>query len=248
MGERQDNPGITFVDAGSPASSSSGRPKRTHTRVACNACRSRKHKCNGDRPTCTGCLDRGTKCIYDADLDTTRAGTLRRRYETLEAENKEMHHLVKSLRLSPQTDVDRLIQSLRSGHSIAAALEHMDQSSMSIRDRRPSLAGSTSASARTLSDPDTGSQAELLSQSSDRTNEVRDASRDKRMQVANLLVEPSEHMTDEEMRDGPTCESVHTSEMPILYSSPILYSDPWELTLPYGVPAAEPSWSTILHA
>ncbi|KAG8624453.1 hypothetical protein KVT40_007520 [Elsinoe batatas] len=213
MGERQDNPDITFVDAGSPASSSSGRPKRTHTRVACNACRSRKHKCNGERPTCTGCLDRGTKCVYDADLDTTRAGTLRRRFETLEAENKEMHHLVKSLRLSPQTDVDRLVQSLRSGHSIAAALEDLDQSSASMPDRRPSLAGSTSASARTLSD---------LSTRQTSIGEARDASRDKRMQLATLLVEPNataEGTTD----DGPTCESVHTPEEiiphPILFHS-----------------------------
>lgn len=69
---------------GSPASSSSGpfrqkqkqipiarnsgsgyeRPERARTSHACEPCRERKTKCDGERPSCRRCLHTGIQCHY----------------------------------------------------------------------------------------------------------------------------------------------------------------------------------------
>ncbi|KAM5357007.1 hypothetical protein ACJZ2D_016710 [Fusarium nematophilum] len=38
--------------------------KRRRTSLACNSCRSRKSRCNGERPVCSTCSDMGFQCVY----------------------------------------------------------------------------------------------------------------------------------------------------------------------------------------
>ena len=44
--------------------------KRQRTAVACNSCKNRKSRCNGQRPTCSTCLDLGFECVYRAPSRT----------------------------------------------------------------------------------------------------------------------------------------------------------------------------------
>lgn len=91
--ENASAPGSTFVEGlkaesaeNSPASSVSGqvralkkqlpivrnpasgsgyeRPERARTSHACEPCRERKTKCDGERPSCRRCLHTGTQCHY----------------------------------------------------------------------------------------------------------------------------------------------------------------------------------------
>ncbi|RBR26942.1 uncharacterized protein FIESC28_00210 [Fusarium coffeatum] len=45
-------------------SQTSASPTRAAQRSACDACRSRKCKCNGEKPTCARCAFHGLECIY----------------------------------------------------------------------------------------------------------------------------------------------------------------------------------------
>ena len=38
--------------------------KRQRTALACNSCRYRKSRCNGERPVCATCTDMGFECVY----------------------------------------------------------------------------------------------------------------------------------------------------------------------------------------
>ncbi|KAG7100923.1 Filamentous growth regulator 27 like protein [Verticillium longisporum] len=52
-------------------------------KVACEACRKRKGKCTGERPSCRFCNERGYKCEYDSEPMQTRSQALRRQNEIL---------------------------------------------------------------------------------------------------------------------------------------------------------------------
>ncbi|KAK9848425.1 hypothetical protein MYU51_016627 [Penicillium brevicompactum] len=45
------------------------RPGRKYTSRACEACRQRRAKCDGARPSCSRCLDRGVQCEYSTAED-----------------------------------------------------------------------------------------------------------------------------------------------------------------------------------
>ena len=40
------------------------RPERARTSHACEPCRDRKTKCDGERPSCRRCIGSGTTCYY----------------------------------------------------------------------------------------------------------------------------------------------------------------------------------------
>lgn len=45
--------------------------KRRRTALACNACRTRKSRCDGKRPNCTACIQSSLECIYEASESST---------------------------------------------------------------------------------------------------------------------------------------------------------------------------------
>ncbi|PNS19470.1 hypothetical protein CAC42_7314 [Sphaceloma murrayae] len=165
---------------------SSSPSQRKHITVACNACRTRKLKCNGDRPTCTGCQDRGTACVYDAETDTTRAVTLKRKYEILEKETKQLRSLVGILQRATQAEVDIIISSLRSGQSLQRILGEP-----SIRAQTRASGSSTEAASLSyldhFLDTDGSSRLQLLYPAVDYAEPLPTSSRDQRMQISALL-------------------------------------------------------------
>jgi hypothetical protein len=40
--------------------------KRQRIGYACDVCRAKKHRCDGERPTCGPCLGRSLQCVYSA--------------------------------------------------------------------------------------------------------------------------------------------------------------------------------------
>ncbi|KAJ5781353.1 hypothetical protein N7457_006513 [Penicillium paradoxum] len=66
------------------------RPNRKYTSRACEACRQRRAKCDGVRPSCSRCIDRGVECEYSTAEDGRQPAPksyvvmLRNRIELLE--------------------------------------------------------------------------------------------------------------------------------------------------------------------
>ncbi|KAJ5966655.1 hypothetical protein N7501_002903 [Penicillium viridicatum] len=66
------------------------RPGRKYTSRACETCRQRRAKCDGSRPSCSRCLDRGVQCEYSTAEDGRQPAPksyvvmLRNRIELLE--------------------------------------------------------------------------------------------------------------------------------------------------------------------
>ncbi|KAB2580377.1 Nitrogen assimilation transcription factor [Lasiodiplodia theobromae] len=81
----------------------SGQPKRkTVVAVACQPCQRRKHKCDGERPTCTPCLARNrTDCAYDADGDQRRTSALKSRIETLSRQVEDLKDIITGIAVDP---------------------------------------------------------------------------------------------------------------------------------------------------
>ncbi|PNS16601.1 hypothetical protein CAC42_4565 [Sphaceloma murrayae] len=109
----------------SSSPSSSRQPKRrrtSHIAVACNECRTRKQKCNGDRPICTACQDRSTECVYDAGPDGSRTTALKNETATLEKEAALMRELVEVMRHYPRDSVEGVVNGLRDGEEVGVVL------------------------------------------------------------------------------------------------------------------------------
>ncbi|TWU73728.1 hypothetical protein ED733_000251 [Metarhizium rileyi] len=63
--------------------------------IACERCRRKKAKCDGERPTCDRCVRNGTRCQYDADVGESRFSALKKKHSALDKEavqlRKDVH-------------------------------------------------------------------------------------------------------------------------------------------------------------
>ncbi|KAH0286335.1 hypothetical protein KCU62_g6887, partial [Aureobasidium sp. EXF-3399] len=90
----------------------------TNTDHACDACRKRKTKCDGTRPTCQPCSIRDVVCVYAAEPDAPPIIALKRKYEALKRQSSREHELLSRLRSASSHDVQRLLNSLRTAEEI----------------------------------------------------------------------------------------------------------------------------------
>lgn len=98
----------------------SSRRKRVQVVVACNGCRRKKIKCDGQRPTCTACRSKAGNCVYEADPDATPIIALRRKYDQLKLETDEKDRLLHDLRNSSEPESFRLLRRIRSDIDLPA--------------------------------------------------------------------------------------------------------------------------------
>ncbi|OAQ58389.1 C6 transcription factor [Pochonia chlamydosporia 170] len=66
--------------------------------VACEQCRRKKAKCEGQRPIRHRCFRNRTECHYDVDVGESRYSALKKRYTTLDKEAKQLRTEVHQLR------------------------------------------------------------------------------------------------------------------------------------------------------
>ncbi|KHO01502.1 Zn(2)-C6 fungal-type DNA-binding domain protein [Metarhizium album ARSEF 1941] len=88
--------------------------------IACERCRRKKAKCDGERPTCDRCLRNNTSCQYDADVGESRSSALKKKYGALEKETgqlrKEVHELKRLyeyIGASSEDEAYRVFQHIR---------------------------------------------------------------------------------------------------------------------------------------
>ncbi|KIW06813.1 uncharacterized protein PV09_02493 [Verruconis gallopava] len=87
-------------EGSSSAGGAAGRqPKRSKvTAVACQPCQKRKSKCDGLRPICSSCQQKGrTDCVYDSSSDLRRTSALKQRIENLQQEVSDLKDILLAL-------------------------------------------------------------------------------------------------------------------------------------------------------
>jgi len=85
--------------SGAGGSSSGKAAKRTKvTAVACTPCQKRKSKCDGRRPICSSCEQKGRNdCVYDSQSDLRRTSALKQRIEVLQGEVDDLREILMGL-------------------------------------------------------------------------------------------------------------------------------------------------------
>ena len=82
------SPPATSPSDKSPATSK--RRKDNVTPIACVECKRKKAKCDGVKPACRRCVDRGVDCVYNAISPSQRMNVLREQIKQYEAELKRL--------------------------------------------------------------------------------------------------------------------------------------------------------------
>ncbi|KAK4195111.1 putative nitrogen assimilation transcription factor [Triangularia verruculosa] len=113
-----------------PASSAGGpappRRKRQATTAACRACRKRKSRCDGARPTCSVCRDRKTRCEFDTIAATeTHTQALKRKYTELQQQKTAFEQIYEVLRSRPEKEAEEVLQRIRRGADANSVLRHV---------------------------------------------------------------------------------------------------------------------------
>ncbi|KAF2228973.1 hypothetical protein EV356DRAFT_435816, partial [Viridothelium virens] len=99
------------------------RLKRQQVAAACKACHRRKSKCDGVRPACTACQQRGIPCHYDVEPEESRMMALKRRNDDLERELARLWELFTFLRTRPLPEAHQILERMRSSSDLLAVLQ-----------------------------------------------------------------------------------------------------------------------------
>lgn len=89
------------------------RPKRAAVKLACEACRKKRIKCDAQVPECGPCAKRGEACRYDSYNDETTTLSLKRRVTFLQRENLRNRDLIGVLRSRTEPEAIETLLRLR---------------------------------------------------------------------------------------------------------------------------------------
>jgi hypothetical protein len=79
-------------------------------------------KCNGERPSCKICRDRKETCEYSSEPGISPIASLKRKYESLQAESANEHNLLEFLRTASEGDAIKVLAYLRSSDNVQSTL------------------------------------------------------------------------------------------------------------------------------
>ncbi|KAH7192564.1 uncharacterized protein B0J16DRAFT_62594 [Fusarium flagelliforme] len=100
-------------------------PKRTSVKTACQACRQRKAKCDGQRPKCSACKAGGRDCQYASHPFEAEALALKRKHDELQERVTNHESLYSSLKTNEPHETDEILRRIRAGQDIRAVTEDM---------------------------------------------------------------------------------------------------------------------------
>ncbi|KAI4848095.1 hypothetical protein E4T44_04136 [Aureobasidium sp. EXF-8845] len=92
------------------------KDRRNIIKAACSACRRRKSKCDGKRPTCSACVSKGASCEYSTEVGVSSQAARRERL-------KSYATILELVRDSAPEDRDRILQDLRTPQTFEEAIE-----------------------------------------------------------------------------------------------------------------------------
>jgi len=125
-------PGSQLPSSGSPSSRKGGEDEeegqdppnigrigqRSKVSTACEECKRRRRKCDGQKPSCAPCLKRGIECRYDEMGDRRRARVFTaQEFQAVNEKALRYERMLWALQNSPEEVALQLFQRLRSSRS-----------------------------------------------------------------------------------------------------------------------------------
>ncbi|KAF4500027.1 nitrate assimilation regulatory nirA [Fusarium agapanthi] len=98
-------------------------PRKSKVMSACQACKLKKIKCDGDRPECGPCISKGRNCEYS--VQGNRAEITIRRLQALQENVESFVALYRYLQERPANEASSLFDRIRDGFGIEAAREYV---------------------------------------------------------------------------------------------------------------------------
>ncbi|KAI1813727.1 hypothetical protein GGS20DRAFT_586237 [Poronia punctata] len=111
------------------------RAKRDTVTLACQKCRARKVKCDGERPICAACRTRNLQCEYRDSPDATTRADLQRRFVELEKKYHELLELIEMLKNRPEAEAHVILLRLRRSTDIHSTLAFINQGDLLAHPR-----------------------------------------------------------------------------------------------------------------
>ncbi|KAF1947555.1 hypothetical protein EJ02DRAFT_92320 [Clathrospora elynae] len=114
--------------APAPVESTGARARPSKVAVACNACRTKRTKCDGARPCCGTCIDRDSTCKYSPPPAPVLAQSQKKKIEQLQKDKASLYEVLWFLRTKSPDKATALLQHIRSaqGEDVGAILKNFD--------------------------------------------------------------------------------------------------------------------------
>lgn len=98
-----------------PLGTSAPLPKRHRVGVpaACEQCRRRKSRCDGQRPSCERCYSEGVTCSYVTAEGETHHTALKRKYQVAMEENRQLRELFGLIHERPAIEANEIYTRIR---------------------------------------------------------------------------------------------------------------------------------------
>ncbi|GKU11290.1 hypothetical protein FLAG1_11432 [Fusarium langsethiae] len=104
-------------------------PKRSMVKVACDACRHRKAKCGGRRPSCSTCISAGQDCLYVAPMQELQAAAVKRKYDELQERMVDHEKLYDTLRAHQPEEIEEILRRIQAGGDVKSVVESIQEGS-----------------------------------------------------------------------------------------------------------------------
>ncbi|KAK6084403.1 C6 transcription factor [Seiridium cupressi] len=118
-----------------PSGSALPIPPIQKTLTACNECRHKKTKCDGERPACLRCRRAGATCVYANDSAVVQ-NAIKRKYRELQEASDTQLELINILRTREQYDAQAVLQRLRAGESVEALVRFIKHGDLLLQCRK----------------------------------------------------------------------------------------------------------------
>ncbi|ETS03509.1 hypothetical protein M419DRAFT_140849 [Trichoderma reesei RUT C-30] len=110
------------------------RPVRKAVNVACESCRKRKIKCNGNRPKCSACEARLVECEYaSAYREETISAALKRKYQEENKKSSSYEEFFTALQNCSEDDAMTMFSLVRQGVDPGALLRQMKEGDLLLQ-------------------------------------------------------------------------------------------------------------------
>ncbi|KAI9830903.1 MAG: hypothetical protein M1826_004333 [Phylliscum demangeonii] len=134
-------------DGGPTEAPTSPHRKRQAVSTACEACRTRRSKCDGQHPLCATCALKGTDCFYQERSAERRATVLRSQVDALEKNVGSMADLLLLLHSKPEPEAQEVLRRIRSTRDAASVLRSIQEGGWPQQSAMSSAAAAAAAAA-----------------------------------------------------------------------------------------------------
>ncbi|KAI0174869.1 hypothetical protein BJ166DRAFT_575040 [Pestalotiopsis sp. NC0098] len=118
------------------ANCDSSLPPVAKTLTACNECRQKKTKCDGERPTCSRCRRARATCVYAPD-SVVAQHHIKRQNKELQKIKDLQTTLIDILRSRKQHDANVVLQRLRAGESVESLVNFIQHGDLLLKVHLP---------------------------------------------------------------------------------------------------------------